>query len=275
MKRNRIIVTLVAVLLLVPSRPSVAAQKKGAKQTGKQKAPTSAEARQSVTAANRRIRDAEGDVKTLVQKAETAGRAAAKRCLASSGLGEAQATLKREQSAMAGTKATLLRVIHERSDWLAASDEAKDAGERLRALNTKELEADEKRKQRSELASIMGQPREIEERELGANPEYRQALEKLNGALAAERKARTQYARDLAKDEELKSAKDALSAAQKRLKDGQQELAESQRELAVAQRSEAQAKRAEQAKKQQQANQKNNKKKGNTNKGNSKKKGKK
>lgn len=271
MKQIRMLVALVAVLVLVFPQSGGAAQKKSAKQQGKKKTPSSAEAKQSVTAATRKVRDAEGEVKALAQKAEAAGKAAARRCLESSGLGEAQGDLKRAQAEFNGVKSTLVGTIHGRSDWLAATEEAGDARGKLRALNEEELAEAEKRKRRTELGSVIGRPREIEERELAANPGYRKALEKLNRAASAERNARTRYARDLAKDEEFKAAKAALAKAQQNLEDDQKDLGMSQRELLAAQRAESQAKQAEQAKKKQQANQK----KKNNNKGKTKGKGKK
>lgn len=232
-----------------------AAQKK---KSGKQKTPSSAEARQAIASANKQIKDAENGLQAMAKKADAAGTAAARRSLVSSGLADAEAALKRAQAEFAGVNSTLVRVIRERSDWLAASEEAKTAGEALRALSTSEQDAAAKKARRAELSAIVRRPREIEERELAANADHRLALDKLNQAVAVERKARTRYARDLSQDAKFKAAKEELESARDKVTKGRRDLSAAQRDLAAAQRAEAQAKRADQAKKQQQQKKKNN-----------------
>lgn len=238
----------------------VSAAQKATKQNGKaggKKAPTAAEARQSVVAANKKINEGGGELKAAEKKMTSASSAAARRAMDTSGLAKAVKELQAAQSEFAGIKSTLVKVVHERSDWLAATEAAREAGVKLRALADQDLSADEKRSRRSELSAITRRPNEIENAELTGNGEYSAALKTFEKAAEAEKKARAQYAREISQDEEYKKAKAALDVAKKAIADGQKELTQAQRELTAAQRAEAQAKQAAQAKQKQQAKKKN------------------
>jgi hypothetical protein len=270
---------IISALLLLPILAlgpiASGAQKKNAnKKSGKNKTLTKAAATKAQTAAKKRLRDAQTALRKAEKDFSSTRKTVSGKHLKATGVAGAQNGLKLAQANAVTIRKAVVNRLHERTDFISVSEDAKKAGVELRALSTRgKISAERKRERRAELSSVVRQPVLMEQEALADDPRYEQMMGELRKATTAQTQALEKYGRLVANDPAMKRVTKAYGDAKKELASATGEVQQATRQLQAAARAEAQQQRQEQAKtRQQQTSKKKGKKKGKGNNNNKKKK---